>query len=87
MCRLYAVALLIFYHNKHEDSVWLCDNDYDAKEKKKLSSFIILLWSPMHMQSASDQSTLEVNDAKSQMEEVKIHLRYAVSKLCLVTVR
>lgn len=87
MCRLYAVALLIFYHNKDEDSVWLCDNDYDAKEKKKLSSFIILLWSPMHMQSASDQSTLEVNDAKSQMEEVKIHLRYAVFKLCLVTVR
>lgn len=87
MCRLYAVALLIFYHNKHEDSVWLCDNDYDAKERKKLSCFIILLWSPMHMQSASDQNTWEVPDGKSQMEAAKIHLRYAVFKLYLVTVR
>lgn len=87
MYRLYAVALLTFYHNKHEDSVWLWDNGYDAKEKKKLSSFIILSWSPLHMQSDSDQNTLEVPDGKSQMEAVKIHLRYTVFKLYLVTVK
>ena len=39
------------------------------------------------MQSASDQNTWEVPDGKTQMEAVKIHLRYAVFKLYPVTVR